>query len=747
VPYIDDEDTRKVQTAVVGRAASDRPVFLPYDHGDFDQFMQGRTRDDFYCGILLGGCGKLLSPKRYTEKKCHFAHRPPVHCRRTEVGEDSADHLYIGRAVADWLKQQGQRSVQPGYKPRGHQVREVVDVSYEAGRRLIRVQLARRSKREWEDADATLRDRHAELSWLFGPESLVANWQIERQGYALRVRCRSVGATRAVEIGTQFPDVPVEWTSLAECTLNSEGIVTPGLLVTPNGIVPRHAAPAEAAPPPSGLPLTSAAVLISDASPAHTTDTHRWFDVSVRVKARLSLPANASPPDIRHTYAPVDATLSLDSDGSWLIEAAALQRVRTDTTDHRSTGDATPSADAHNPSPEEQSLPPDVDVVASFRKTLENAARSRNVVTMATLAKGASLDDHTLSVERWRALLVQVEQPRTPGKPVLSALVKGRDGGPAPFFGEVLRGLGWTKKFSDAELLDVWNRERHRAQAAYSTRVETNAPSHRNHEAHRRAPSRSEAKRASESQAAFDALLDLTHEARHIGDLDAFEQNLFLAERAAPSADDRETLRDLTEWLVDRRADKLDETWERLSALVDRINRDGDDLLPDQLRCALQNANELAKELGDELAAEERHDIARWQQHLDRMTERLTLSQIRALAATLRVALRQTAREGHATTWAKLALRIGAPLTTLHPDDKVAALVEADRETPADRPALAALVAAHSGDRPHPLYVQILLNLERPTPPPGTLLMHWRMALHRHSEPPPRWNPTRENSP
>lgn len=133
MPYAEEEDTRKVQTAVIGRAESDWPVFLPYDHDDFDRFMRGRTRDDFYCGVLLGGCGKKLSPRRYTDKKCHFAHRPPVHCRRTETGEDSADHLYIGRAVADWLKQQGQRAVQPVYKHKEHQVRDVVDVSYEAG--------------------------------------------------------------------------------------------------------------------------------------------------------------------------------------------------------------------------------------------------------------------------------------------------------------------------------------------------------------------------------------------------------------------------------------------------------------------------------------------------------------------------------------------------------------------------------------------------------------------------------------
>ncbi|MEV6378040.1 competence protein CoiA family protein [Streptomyces sp. NPDC051773] len=737
MPYAEEEDTRKVQTAVVGRAESDWPVFLPYDHDDFDRFMRGRTRDDFYCGVLLGGCGKKLSPKRYMDKKCHFAHRSPVRCRRTEIGEDSADHLYIGRAVADWLKQQGQRAVQPVYKPKGHQVRTVVDVSYEAGRRLIRVQLARRSKREWEEADAELRFRHSELDWFFGPDSLLANWQIERQGYALRVQCRSLGANRTVEIGTQFPDRPVEWTSLSECTLTPEGIVTPSLLRTTNGIVPRHAAPAAPAPPPSGLPLTPASVLITDAALSHVTDTHRWFDVSVRVNARLSLPADADAPDAQCTYLPMDATLSLDSDGTWLIGASALQRIQTDTPD-RTADRATPSSDTHDPSPEEQTPPSDADLVTSFRKTLENAARSKNVVTMATLCRGASLPGHTLSVARWRDLLLQVEQPRTPGKPVLSALIKGRDGGPAPFFGEVLHGLGWTKGFSDAELLDIWNRERGRVHAAYSRSSRAKPPSLPRQGAHREPPGRVGGKRtdsaAARRRAAFDALLDVAHEARQAGDLDTFEQHLFLAERAALSADAQETLRDHTDWLVDQRADELYETWERLSALIDTINRDGDDLLPDQLRRAVRSAEELAEELGDDLAAEERRDIARWRQHLERMADRLTLPQIRGHAVAVRVALRQAAREGRTTTWGELALRIGAPLAALHPDDKTAVLVEADRETPDDKPPLSALVTAHGGDRPHPLYLQILFNLDRIAPPPDALFMHWRMALRRHSE-------------
>ncbi|WP_328664906.1 competence protein CoiA family protein [Streptomyces sp. NBC_00328] len=634
MPYAEDEDTRKVQTAVIGRAESDWPAFLPYDRDDFDQFMRGRTRDDFYCGILLGGCGKKLTPRRYTDKKCHFAHRPPLHCRRAEIGEDSADHLYIGRAVADWLKEQGQRAVQPVYRPKGHQVRDAVDVSYKADRGLIRVQFARRSKREWEQADAELRARHPELDWLFGPDSLLANWQIERHGYALRVQCRSLGATRAVEIGTQFPDMSVEWTSLSECTLTLEGIVTPSLVHTPNGIVPGRDVPAEPELPPPGLPLTPASVLITDAAPSHATDTHRWFDVSLRVNARLSLPAQAVPPDDQHTYLPMEATLRLDSDGTWLVEAGALHRVPTETPG-RTPGGAAPSAATHDPTPEEQPLP-----------------------------------------------------ERLPVHPT------------------------------------------------HSGSNQANPPSRPRHAARRRPPGRIGGEEA-EFRAALDALIDLTHEARHAGDLDAFEKSLLLAERveqAAPSTDAHEILRDLTDWLVDRRADELDATWKRLSALVAKLNHDGDDLHPDQLRNALRTAEGLAEDLGDDLAAEERQDIARWRRHLERTTERLDLAQIRGHAVAVRVALQRAARNGRTVTWGDLALRTGASLRNLHPDDKIAVLVEADRETPDDMPPLSALVTAPRRDRPHSLYSQILFNLDRPAPPAGAVFMHWRMALRRHSD-------------
>ncbi|MGV9896979.1 hypothetical protein [Streptomyces tendae] len=140
-----EDDTRKVQTAVTGRPGSDQPVFLPFDHDDFDGFMRGRTRDDFYCGILLGGCGKQLTAKRYLHKKCHFAHRPPVHCRRTQTGEDSADHLYIGQALQRWLHRQGHEKVNVSYLDLGSGPGGAVEVRFGSGARLVRVQMGRMS--------------------------------------------------------------------------------------------------------------------------------------------------------------------------------------------------------------------------------------------------------------------------------------------------------------------------------------------------------------------------------------------------------------------------------------------------------------------------------------------------------------------------------------------------------------------------------------------------------------------------
>ncbi|MFF0112445.1 competence protein CoiA family protein [Streptomyces prasinus] len=251
-----DEDTRKVQTAVAGSPATDHPVYLPMDAVEYDRFIREYPAREFYCGTLLGGCGKKLSARKYRDKKCHFAHVASGSCRRVSTNEASADHLYIGRAVAAWLKEQKYGHVQPRYKQKGKQdLRDFVDIRYlhreERRERLVRVQLARKSKSEWEEIDTHLREQWAGIEWLFGPDSMLANWEIDRRGYALRIQCRPAGITRIVEVGVQYPNTPIDWVPLTECHMTAHGIRFPGHEPVARGLAPLG----RRNPPPASRPL------------------------------------------------------------------------------------------------------------------------------------------------------------------------------------------------------------------------------------------------------------------------------------------------------------------------------------------------------------------------------------------------------------------------------------------------------------------------------------------------------------
>ncbi|MFD5491406.1 competence protein CoiA family protein [Streptomyces sp. NPDC127091] len=293
-----EDDTRKVQTAVTGRPGSDQPVFLPFDHDDFDGFMQGRSRDDFYCGALLGGCGKKLTAKRYLHKKCHFAHRPPVHCRRARTGEDSADHLYIGQTLRRWLQQQGHRDAGIAYLDLGSGPGGAVEVRFGQGRRLIRVQLSRVAVPAWEADRARLSDTHTHVQWAYGPHSGLGHVEAEASGHAVRFTCRTESGSRVVYVGTQTPDRTVEWTTLGSCRLTDEGIVTSRT----TGAAALHAiAPAVAfllAPGSVAFTVTAEGTV-----PDGPTRLLYEADVqptgSVVVRARISLPRAATPP-LRH---------------------------------------------------------------------------------------------------------------------------------------------------------------------------------------------------------------------------------------------------------------------------------------------------------------------------------------------------------------------------------------------------------------------------------------------------------------
>ncbi|WP_329263252.1 competence protein CoiA family protein [Streptomyces pseudovenezuelae] len=486
-----EEDTRKVQTAVIGQAESDWPVFLPYDHDDFDRFMWGRTRDDFYCGVLLGGCGKKLTPKRYTEKKCHFAHRPPVHCRRTETGEASADHLYIGQALRRWLLRQGYQDAEVTYLDPGSVHGGAVEVRFGQGlSRLIRVQLARLSLREWQETRERLAERHTHVHWAYGPYCGLSHSEVDVAGHAIRISCRTESETRAVYVGTQYPDNSLAWSSLAECRLSDEGIITPRLDAEP----PASSTPAPA-PTPVAFPLAPGTIAFTAAAelPAPRPDPDgtavRLYEADLQplgsavVRVRITLP-HAHPVPSPHQLHVIYSSAHLlpltevtSSEPAWLIRADGASPLPQQT-DSRwpNLRPVSPPPESPRPTPTRTepaaSTPPplplgEAETIRVFRSRLDLVARARGLINWETLVGHAGAAPGDITPEERVRLLISVDHPRADGKPVLSALVKPAlaPDAPAPYFADVLAGLGWRADLPEAKVAEIWGRERRTAYA------------------------------------------------------------------------------------------------------------------------------------------------------------------------------------------------------------------------------------------------------------------------------------------
>ncbi|MFD6343242.1 competence protein CoiA family protein [Streptomyces roseolus] len=484
-PFPDEEDTRKVQTAVIGGAESDDPVFLPYDHDDYDLFIRGRSRDDFYCGTLLGGCGKKLTAKRYTDKKCHFAHRPPVRCRRTANGESSADHLYIGQALTRWLSRQNHPRAKASYRTVGDRPGGTVDFRLSGGRQHLRVQMARMGLNPWR-TEADELARHADcVEWLFGPESMLAFDRVDSHGYAIRVDCRTSGGTREVRVGTQLPGNTIEWTTLSECSMTPLGIVTPSLVRTSRGIVPRGSATEATSPTRVSFQLADETVAFTAAVPgagpqSQSDPPGRAYDVDAQplgsavIRARLLLPPGAATPQPSRVYLLRDrVTLSpLGPAGAetpvWLLTAAGIRRL--EAREAAAWSELKPAgSDSVAPAPTGKSRSSglsDPEIVASFRESLERAARVCARVEWSALVREAGMTGQ-LTPERQTELLIALDFPRADDKAVLSSLIKTDGVGPVGVFAAVLTGLGWAPGLLAEQVHRIHQQETRRAYALW----------------------------------------------------------------------------------------------------------------------------------------------------------------------------------------------------------------------------------------------------------------------------------------
>ncbi|MFF9870183.1 hypothetical protein ACF1G0_33205 [Streptomyces sp. NPDC013953] len=215
-------DRRRIQTAVLGGADSDKPLMLPMEAIELDAFRRAHEDDTFWCGTLLGGCGGQLTTKLYTDRACHFAHHPdldglPHVCGRRSRGVDSADHLYVRSAASAWLAGRGEQATFEYTRTEGAPVGSIVDVRWRHG--ALRVHLDQAVTPVWDDG----------VEPVLGTMVPVDRGTLIRRWYVHRIRLDSVGTARHVRIGTEAFARPIEWFALDECEMTERGLSTPAV--------------------------------------------------------------------------------------------------------------------------------------------------------------------------------------------------------------------------------------------------------------------------------------------------------------------------------------------------------------------------------------------------------------------------------------------------------------------------------------------------------------------------------------
>lgn len=481
-------DTRLVQTAVIGGRDSDQPVILPEEPHNLDEFRRQFGTDRFWCGTLLGGCGEQLMTKRYETKVCHFSHYPDRHgnravCHRTANGVDSADHLFIKMHATQWLADQG-HAARAELRSLGHDPGDAVDFWLRATGQHLRFELHPEDYRSWRRAADSLGAKEGHIEWVFGPDSVITRDMVARQGYALRVRCETDGNDRRVLIGTVTENRTVAWAPLEQCRMTSHGLVTPALeKLRAEGIV--RAGGMRNDPLPGSLPMRGAEIVFAvdtetsppDESPLTVSGRYLVSGFvkpagSRIIRAHLSLPDGIPAPTERYVYQLSGAVRLLITDpvggsgSSWAVRADSL--VQLNGLDAERTGLWRPSValdEQLSTAPRASRARPDTaptqpersKTATTLRQRLERVAAEGATTTWHDLARRTGLDLAHLPDPQRRDLLVEVDKPLSPDRPLLCVLVLAGSGRPLPYLSTVLRLLGATAPASDAAL-HQWSR-------------------------------------------------------------------------------------------------------------------------------------------------------------------------------------------------------------------------------------------------------------------------------------------------
>ncbi|MFI1565305.1 hypothetical protein ACH4ZX_20020 [Streptomyces sp. NPDC020490] len=476
-------DTRLVQTAVIGGRDSDQPVILPEEPHNLDEFRRQFGTDRFWCGTLLGGCGEKLMTKRYETKVCHFSHYPDRHgnravCGRTANGVDSADHLFIKLHVTRWLADQG-HAARAELRSLGHGPGDAVDFWLRATGQHLRFELHPEDYRSWRKAADSLGAKEGHIEWVFGRDGAITRDMVARQGYALRVRCETQGNDRRVLIGTSTENRTVSWAPLEQCRMAASGLVTPALEeLRAEGIIREGGMRND--PLPGSLPLRGAEIVFAvdreTAPPAESPFAAAGRHLvsgfvkpagSRIIRAHLSLPEEIPVPTEQYVYRLSGAVRLLITDpaegqgSAWALHADSL--VQLNGLDAERTGLWRPSVavdERLGTAPRTSRTRTDTALAEPersgaatvLRQALERVAREGTTTTWHELARRVGLDLAHLPDPKRRDLLVEVDRPLSPERPLLCVLVLADSRRPLPYLGTVLRLLGAAAPASEAAL-------------------------------------------------------------------------------------------------------------------------------------------------------------------------------------------------------------------------------------------------------------------------------------------------------